>query len=185
MNNQKTKNINYLPLNIQSRIELYLTLNGLKPASVITIRDNKEKNLRRVRNFLRGNHLYFSVDKKDSLQYFASLDRLTTKTICSIWNKDSEKSEIKKGNLLGYPTKAVILFVKYSRSVDRPKFLTGIYDKDFPRSTLDYWPYIGYIVRKGYEAEDSVIAKKWSDFIKQNNPVLARWYEKRIKNAIK
>lgn len=105
--------------------------------------------------------------------------------LISIWNQNNQEADERKGTLLGYPKAPTQAFAKFSIHQDRSKYLTSITDEDFPRGIIPHWPYIGYIVRKGFEVQDSEISKKWSDFIRENNPVLAKWYEKIMMAASK
>lgn len=173
-----SKAINYLPLNLQSRVDLFLTQNGLKSNSAIILR--KPSCHFKLESYLIKNNLSYSIDSRDSQLYFVSKNQADVNLLKSIWHQKDIESEVQKGLLLGYPNKAVSAFAKYKDHPERGKYLSGTLSSDFPKSQLNYWPYIGYVLRKGHEIEDSLIAQKWAQFIRQNNPTLAIWYEKEM-----
>ena len=168
-----------MPLNVQERIQLWLTHRGLKKATLITLEKNKQN--QRIFKWLHDTSLEW-VQKRERI--FVSKNKLIANQLSNIWNKNNQESEYQKGILLGYPTKPSQAFAKYADNKYRGKYLVNIIDPNFPKSVIPYYPYIFFIVRKGKEKVDSVIAKRWAKVIRADIPKLAKWYEKEIKSAI-
>lgn len=173
----------YLPLNIQSRVELWLTYKNLKTASLIILRDHKTKT-KTIFNWLKDANLNFIVNPKNLNQIFVSKNQETCQSLQKIWGINTPKTEYQKGILLGYPEKTVKAFSLYSQHPNRKDYLTNIKDPSFPKNHIYYYPYITYTLRKNHEIEDSRIAKIWSDCIRKDLPKLASWYESVITNSI-
>lgn len=171
----------YLPLNIQSRVELWLTYSGIKQCSLILARKSKGT---KIFSWLKEAKLSFSINPKDKNQIFISTDQNVVKKLAVIWQENSQTAEYKKGLLLGYPINAVKAFSTYSSHPKRQKYLTSIAEATFPKTQINYYPYISYTVRRGKEIEDSQVAQKWSECIRKEVPKLAYWYEKAIIDSL-
>lgn len=176
-----SSSISYLPLNIQSRVELWLTYRKLKPCSLLLTRKPKD---RKVINWLNEAGLSFYKDRKDTSQIFVSTNKNLAKKLADIWQDESSEAEYQKGILLGYPTQAVKAFSVYARDPNRKKYLTSILETDFPKAQINYFPYLSYIVRRDKISEDSKKAQQWSECIRKEIPKLACWYEKAIINSL-
>jgi len=176
--------IHYLPLNIQSRVELWLTYKNLKPTSLLIIRENKTKTTPII-NWLKHANLTFIINPKDNNQIFISKKTKTCQTLFNIWETTTPKNEYQKGILLGYPEKAAKTFSLYSKHPNRKNYLTNINDPDFPKKEIIFYPYISYTLRKNHEIEDSQTAKIWADCIRKDLPKLAKWYESAITKSLK
>lgn len=171
------KSLPYLPLNIQSRVELWLTFRKLKPSSIIVLRNSKLSSIKRVTGWLKRTNLIYKLLDEDKI--IVSYEKTSVDKLKKIWHKNTPKSDYEKGILLGYPIETVKAFEKNRSS------LTCITAKDFPRNSLDYYQYITFLVRKGHEESDSKISKFWSECIRTDQPLLAKWYEEIISKLSK
>lgn len=158
----------YLPLNIQSRVELWLTFKSLKPVSAISFR-NPSKTARVFSWLDRANIKYTLDTKRPEIAYVSKDISLAREAMRIMWSKKLV-DEIKKGELFGYPKKAT----KAYASREPMSTIT-------PQSFPNYWfAYMRYSVRESYETEDSQVAKKWADCIRKDIPTLAAWFENAI-----
>jgi hypothetical protein len=119
---------------------------------------------------LTKNNLFFTVDVEDKNLYFVSKSKGFADKLGRIWNNEDGESTKIKGELLGYPAEAVEDFVKYAHNPERGKWLALCDD-----------PYGGYILRRDHKDEDSEVSRKWRKFVEENNPVLVKWLDKKIK----
>lgn len=84
------------------------------------------------------------------------------------------------GILYGFPKEAVEEYVK-AGSDPQIKVLPDSLESpnEFHKRNKDeYWePYVSYVIRKGYDEEDTRVAKIWADNIRKEFPELACRYE--------
>ncbi len=170
----KKQPINYLPLNILSRYELFLVLSDKKPSCSVEIKDDKKSYHFKIQQFLKNHKAYFAVDTENPALYFVSKIKENAFGLQKIWNLEGEEIEIKKGLLLGYPKEAAKAYAKYSKSPDRSKYLSLCID-----------PYGGYMIRAGYKVEDTKISQSWRQFIEKENPKLVEWLDNKINPLLK
>lgn len=166
--------VNYLPINILNRYELFLVLFDKKPSATITLDKDIDKHRGRLEAFLTKNNIYYTIDSENKNLYFVSKNKDNAFALKRLWNKDTEETEVEKGLLLGYPKQAVITFAKYSKSGDRSKYLS-----------LCTNPYGGYMIRVGFEAEDTKVSAQWRNFVEKENPKLLLWLDNKIKPLLK
>ena len=164
------RGVNYLPVNILNRYELFLVQNDKKPSCVVSLGADKPNYHKKLVRFTENNGLFIEVDENDKTLYFVSKNWEHVKELKEIWNDNGDKEKlIRKGELLGYPMKAVEAFAKYANNKERAKYLA-----------LCDSPYGGYILRVNHRTEDSRISKKWREFVKKTNPRLLQWVDKKI-----
>ena len=167
----------YLPVSILSRVELWLTYRGLKNASSIQLRQKFSKNssaTKRVMKWITEAGLFFEIDAKNKeLLHVAKSQELVQKMKVLHWS-ENKKDIVFRGIQYGFPKEAVHSFSKDHTTVNT--FTCQDVTK-FP-----WKPYVRYMVRIGHEREDSLVAKKWAEVIRYDVPVLADWFEQKLKN---
>jgi len=173
---QLSKRLLYLPVSILGRVEFWITYRDVKQASSATLRapfDTSKRNTTRIVNWLTDAEMYFSIDQKNAdLIHISKSENLANKMATIQWS-ELKKNITFRGYSYGYPTKAVDFFAK-----DPHKLVQIRNDEKLKKY---YWkPYVRYIVRPGYEYEDSLVAKEWGDLIRKDVPLLAKWFEKRM-----
>lgn len=159
-----------MPVNILNRYELFLVQNDKKPSCVVSLGADKPNYHKKLVRFTENNGLFAEGDENDKTLYFVSKNKEHVKELKEIWNDNGDKEKlIRKGELLGYPMKAVEAFAKYANNKERAKYLA-----------LCDSPYGGYILRVNHRTEDSMISKEWREFVKNTNPQLLQWVDKKI-----
>jgi len=102
-------------------------------------------------------------------------------------DRESESAHYQLGTLFGFPEKAVKEYAFWMRWYTTDKYFPKTLSRsiDTHKMLQDcYWePYVQYIVRKGHEKEDSLVAKHWADRIRKDLPELAKKFEKEVGRA--
>ena len=157
----------------QSKIELWLCAKDLKPVSAFPAEDND--------NFLQWLDkigLFFEKAKETNL-YIASKNKLWIQELLPILFSNTKEDIEKKCELYGYP-KETALAVYRNFAKDKDGLPVGVGVRKGNSLGITWWPYVRYVVRQGYEYEDSLIAKKWSMVIKRDLPEIGKRFENQL-----
>jgi len=161
-----------LPLELESKIHLWLAYRGLKPVSTIHLEKNS-KMTPKLEVWLREAKLHHAPDQTSPRLFFVSQDKAKAQRAAAIMWSETPADLKEKGILFGYPKAAVAAFAK-----GQP--LKGL----LPRNWDKYWAaYVRYAVRPGHELEDSRVAKTWADTIRADLPAIAKKYEHTLSQA--
>ncbi len=95
-------------------------------------------------------------------------------------------THIERGKLYGFPRKTI---ENYANAVSNDENLFPNEKVVFAAMSDEvrghYWyPYTEYLLRKGHEYEDSLIAKKWADLARKEIPEVAKEFEERTTKAM-
>lgn len=214
--NLKKRLLNF-PINLQDKVEIWLILRDLKPATDIFLKKtliNKidrstkvtQRNLKIVENFLKDNNLFYkTIDQYNHGQlkikvghkyyyvnftffdkiFFVSKKEDFVESLYKAWTdlrgvfEPSVNRQL--GILYGFPKEAVEEYVK-AWSDPKVKSLPDNLEKAIEfhkRHKGEYWEsYVSYIIRKGHDEEDTQVAKRWADCVRNEFPELALKFEK-------
>lgn len=173
--------LNTLPVEI-GKINLWLVYKELKPmASIVLTFDwdtDKSKQVSLINWFDKAN-IYFKISQKFSNTIHISKEEKLLEINSEYELSDSSKAHLERGLLYGFPKEAV---KEYSKEI--------VKEKPFPNTVLvfpsmvdelrnKYWyPYTEYVLRRGFEIEDSLVAKRWADVAREEIPGVASEFEK-------
>lgn len=190
------KELKKLNLNIQSKIELWLTYKGLKPASFVSIKLGKRNNyndiskdVQALKHWLTGAQLFTIQDPTQKESFWISPDQDKVKKLSKIMWKEDRESVYEKGILFGYPRKAVKLYSDHIESIDqgRKTFeqvgLGLIAGGDSGLLTHSLEPYIRYVIRRNYVNEDTQVALEWAKLCRKEIPSIAQQFEKELNSS--
>ncbi len=178
----------YLPLGILSRVEFWLVYKEVKSAASSSLRfvskgSKKIKGLRSVKRWLRDAGIEFVRTKgRPDIIHVSKNKKLADELSRKIFLKTAE-SDLEVGKLLGYPLEAVKAFSRLGFDRSDYSSLIDSLDKESPIRGKYWAAYARYLLRKGYEIEDSKIARLWADTIRRDIPKLAQWFEKSVRHA--
>lgn len=192
----------YLPLDIHEKVLLWLAYRGLKPVSEITVerRGNimsllrrgirrvstysyNSQKTKRIRKWIRDAGLFRCAEQSNNSSWHVGKNRNNVVESAKILHKFDYENEVKSGELLGYPEESVRAYAR-SRDMSEKeikKVMLGTGDLIYKNPYLKdkyYAPYIFYNMPKKRVELDSQTAKRWADTIREEVPVLAKWFEK-------
>lgn len=193
------KRLLYLPIDVGEKVLMWLTYKGLKPVSEITV---IRRNLSQLKKGIRNNNYDFNSSSSIKIRKWledANLYLLSEPEYPGSWHIGKNLEDVKlsskvirifdyeneliSGKLFGFPPKSVIAYAA-NRSLEAPDPNQPILwpgDK-FQNSYLKdkyFTPYLIFALDANRIEEDSKVAKTWADTIRNDNPLLAKWYEKR------
>jgi hypothetical protein len=91
-----------------------------------------------------------------------------------------------RGRLYGFPSQAAKVYAQEIvnfKPFPNPHLIHPPMVKSLRKK---YWyPYIEYLLRRGHEYEDSLVAKSWADIARREIPTLASEYEKDVHQGLK
>jgi hypothetical protein len=174
-----------LPINTTSKIHLWLVYNVLKPSVSFV---EPEENTKLLIKFLDKANLPYKIVNEDTYKIFCvAKDKSVALSLYTILNTSPLPfdAHTKLGRLYGFPKKAVYAYSANLKEIETQQFKKMVGVAEFHNSFGHwYWePYVRYIVRRGYEKEDSLIAKSWADEIRLELPSLAKQCEDDMKSA--
>ena len=164
------------------KVNLWLVYRGVKPmASIVLTFDWKTDQNRQVdlSEWLENANIKYIVSQKFPNTLHISKDIKILETNKKLELFDDFESHLQRGLFYGFPKQAVEAYAKEI-----------IKDKPFPSEIIvfpslvdeirsQYWyPYTEYLVRRGFELEDSLVAKGWADLAREEIPLIAKEFEK-------
>lgn len=191
----------YLPLDIHEKVLLWLAYKGFKPVSEITVErrgnvfalakkgirrestyDYNSPKIKRIRKWLHDAGMYKAIESKFNTSWHVGLNKDDVILSAKILRRLDYDNEYKSGVLLGYPKESAKGYaqnrIAKSEGDKIPMVWPGDKFNDPYLKDKYYTPYVFYAIRKDSVVEDSKIAQKWADIIRQDVPVLAKWFEK-------
>ncbi len=191
------KELEKLNLDLQSKVELWLTYRKAKPASLISIRLEGEdenikiysKDIKSLKKWLNKANLNFLQDTKSPELFYVSRDPKKVEKLSKIMWKDDEQNTYQKGIFFGYPKEAVKVYAaNIEACIKREKTfkevgLSSWQDKEIKKFDK-YWKwYMRYTPRRDYLLQDSMVAKKWADICRSEIPNMAKKFESELEKA--
>lgn len=192
-----SKRLLYLPVDLHEKVLLWLTYRGLKPVSVISINrrnlnllrrgiktpnnDDGQK-IKRIKKWIYNAGLFFEIEDGRSGSWFIGKDK--DKVVFSAKNirKFDFESEIKLGLLFGYPRESVETYAKNRtlRLGENPIAMVWPGHQSFHPELKEkyYLPYLTYALKADRVEKDSQTARVWADTMRKEVPILAKWFEK-------
>lgn len=179
-------------LNLQSKIELWLTYKEVKPASFISIHLENGGNsditndVANLKAWTDKAGLFCIQDEEQKESFYVSKDVDKARELSKImWNED-EDSVYRKGILFGYPQNAVKHFSENIEQIDNGSKIfmqVGLIPGDSFGTflTYDWYPYIRYIVRERNIDEDVQVAMEWARICRKDIPVIAKEFEEEMR----
>ncbi len=192
----------YLPLDIQEKVLLWLAYRGLKPVSEITVerRGNimsllrrgvkivstynyNSPKIKRVRKWVRDAGLFRYAEHGHHTSWHVGKDKNNVVESTKILHKFDYENEVKSGLLLGYPEESAKAYArnrgKSENEAMKEMVGTGslVYKDPYLKDKY-YTPYLFYNMPKNRVVEDSKVAQKWADAIREEVPTLAKWFER-------
>lgn len=183
----------YLPLDLHEKVLLWLAYKGLKPVSEITVKrrhkDNKHSSAERINKWIKDANLYKTPETPGSISWHVGKNKDKVRQSAKIIRKFDIKNEYQSGLLFGYPKHSAKAY-----AINRNLKLGQNHIKVIlPGSTFViaeirnkfYAPYIFYGISEEYAKKDILVAKRWAECIKNDVPVLAKWFENNAQKQIK
>lgn len=192
-----SKRLLYLPIDLHEKVLLWLTYRGLKPVSVISINrrnlkllhrgiktlynENDPKTIR-IKKWIYNAGLFLEIEDGRPGSWFIGKDK--NKVVFSAKNirKFDFESETKLGLLFGYPKESIETYAK-NRTLRLgenpiPMVWPGHQSLHPELKEKYYLPYLTYALKADRVEEDSQTARIWADTIRKEIPILAKWFEK-------
>lgn len=193
----------YLPLDTTEKVFLWLTYKNLKPVSEVTaVKRNKallhrlmcdkefrksyknpynfnSRNSKRIRKWIRDAGM---VVLTKGIEWHVGREKEKVIESLKTIRKFDYQNEIKSGSLFGFPEASVKAYA-HNRIAKKEDQISMImigkerFSNDFLKDKY-YAPYVLYGIPENLVAKESQIAKKWADTIRQDVPLLAKWFEK-------
>ena len=164
-------------LSNQSKVELWLTYKNIKPASAFPIKNGDKKTYKEeelLLGWIQKIGLFVKKDLASGLYLVSRKQELIAELLPIIFSNIKEDIE-KKCTLYGYPKEtALAAFRNFTQNKDGLPVGVGL-KKDNPFN-ITWWPYVRYVVREGFEYEDSLAAKAWQEEIIKELPELDRLF---------
>ncbi len=172
-------------LSVQSKIELWLCYRDLKPVSAFPImldfKDSTEEQ-KKLLNWIDEAGLFCKKDVESRL-YIVSKDVEQINSLLPIVFGNKKEDIIAKCRLYGYPEETALATYR-NFSTEKDGLPKGVGIKKDNSFGISWWPYVRYIVREGFEYEDSLVAKKWAETIKRDLPELDKEFEALLAKVI-
>lgn len=186
-----SKRLLNLPIDLQEKVLLWLTYKGLKPVSEINaikreladgdlnaIKDCKNE----VRKWIEDAGLEYSFDSKYPDSWHVGRDKSEIDLSLSTLRIFDFENQYKTGILLGYPESSAKAYAKNRvlKLTDRPVPIIWPGNFLYHQETKNkyFTPYIFYALSIENLENDLNVAKKWADVIRSDIPELANIYEK-------
>lgn len=123
--------------------------------------------------------IFYSLSKRFANTIHVSKDKKILAENEKMELLDTQDAHFKRGVFYGFGEE---LSSVYASEVIKPGEMFPndklIHATMVPELVDQYWyPYIEYLVRRGHEMEDSMIAKRWAEIIRKELPQLAKEYE--------
>lgn len=161
-------------LSNQSKVELWLTYKSIKPTSAFPLKDESEVNRKKLFAWFKNGDLFVNKDKDSDLYIVSKSLELIDELLPIVFSNSKEDIQ-KKCTLYGYPKEtALAAFRNFTQNKDGLPVGVGL-KKDNPFN-ITWWPYVRYVVREGFEYEDSLAAKAWQEEIIKEFPGLDRLF---------
>lgn len=196
------KRLLYLPIDIHEKVLLWLAYRGLKPVSEITVerRGNimsllrrgirrvstysyNSPKIKRIRKWIRDAGLFRATQPKYETSWHVGKDKDKVIESAKILRMFDYENEVKSGLLLGYPEESAKAYArnrgKSEEEVMKEMIGTGslVYEDSYLKDKY-FTPYIFYNMPRNRVVEDSKVAQKWADTIREEVPILAKWFER-------
>lgn len=190
MNEQDlAKKLNSIPLEIGKEL-LWLTYKDLKPMATISddfdwsnnpLSDQSKLNLEKENQILQWLNSA-GLSYKGSVKFPHALHISKDKNLLEKNSKyeldESIEAHTFRGTAYGFGNDCA---KAYAQAVQKePMFPNDlvIHAAMVPElSKVDWYPYIGFLVRRGHEIEDAMIAKKWAEVCRKDIPEIAKEFE--------
>lgn len=186
-------------MDVGEKVLMWLTYKGLKPVSEITvirrnlsqlkkgIRNNdydfNSSTSKKIRKWLEDANLYFLSESEYPGSWHIGKNLEDVKLSSKVIRIFDYENELVSGKLFGFPPKSVIAYaVNRSLEVPDPNHPILWPGDKFQNSYLKdkyFTPYLIFALDANRIEEDSKVAKTWADTIRDDIPLLAKWYEKK------
>jgi len=195
-------------IDLDDELNLYLVMNGLKPASIITLNPTysgesiklrkedinsfketlgnlvlyKPGKKKKIRNFYNDKGKRFYIQKMD---FYIGKDELCLERLLKA------KNEKEEGLALGFPEEAVKVFGQFIDGEKRDGMYNQICLAKAEKEGIkipSWMAYIGFvpeqldIVNNNISASTQALGIKYQEFVRKNNPELAERIEKEFDN---
>ncbi|MFZ2202208.1 MAG: hypothetical protein WAV56_02315 [Microgenomates group bacterium] len=197
------KRLLYLSLDLHEKVLLWLAYRGLKPVSEITVErrnlpqlrrlvrqgkkivSNYDKNslkIKRIRKWIHDAGLFYATEPRYPSCWHIGRDKDKVKLSAKILRRFDYESEYQSGILFGFPKKSAEAYaynrISKLKNDPVPMVRPGGQSLHSYLRNKYYLPYIFFAIRADRIKEDSQVAKVWADTIRQEVPILAKWFEK-------
>ncbi|EKD57690.1 MAG: hypothetical protein ACD_57C00185G0002 [uncultured bacterium] len=161
------ENMNFLDPN--PKIDLWLAYKEVKPVSSVYEMSNSEEFKKALIDWCEEAKMY--IEKHPgSPNFLVGKEEKNVKELSSILFSEKEEDIIRKCELYGYPPETALATVRnfHPEKINYPEGFS--IKSDIFEGKMPWWEYVRYVVRKGHELEDSLVAKKWYETIKTDLP---------------
>lgn len=172
-------------LSAQSKIELWLCYRDLKPVSAFPMLTEYESSIvdqEKLYQWIKEAGLQGKKDT-DSRLYIVSKEEKMLDELLPIVFSNTKEDIVTKCELYGYP-KETALAIYRNFSTEKSFLPKGVGVKKDNNFGIYWWPYVRYVVREGHEYEDSLVAKRWSEVIKEDFPEVDKEFELQLAKII-
>lgn len=177
-----------LPIEV-GKVSFWLVYRNLKPLASIVLdfdwgSDAKKQAL--LEKWFRQAKIFFTVSQKFPNTLHISKDKKNLDLYQTFELRDSFEAHVVRGRLYGFPEKAIQAYAEEiikAEPLESQKLAFA--PKNDELSKVYWWPYIEYFLRKGFELEDSLVAKKWADLARAEIPEIANQFEKETSEAMR
>lgn len=203
----------YLPIDLNEKVLLWLTYKGLKPVSEITALKRNRAHLRRmmrdplykksykspydfdsrsskrIRKWINDAGLYLAIEPEYETAWHVGSNPEQVKTSTKLLHKFDIENEIKTGLMFGFPEVSVRAYAENRNKSDEEieNVMVGTGDllyKDPYLKDKYFTPYVFYNIPKSKVVEQSQVAKKWADTIREDVSQLATWFENAVRDDL-
>lgn len=175
------KRLNGLPIEV-GKVQLWLVYRRLKPmASVVLDFDweSDDEEREKLEDWFKDAGVVFKKSQRNENTLHVSLDENVLEKHALSELDESAEAHLLRGKLYGFPEGAALA---YSEVIEREDLFPNekvIHAPKVLELRDKYWyQYIEYLVRRGHEFEDSMVAKTWADVVRKEIPEVAQEYEK-------
>jgi len=161
------ENIDFLDPN--PKIDLWLAFKGIKPVSSVYEMSNSEEFKKKLSDWCGEAGLYIEKHP-NSPNFLVGKEEKNVKELSRILFSEKEEDIVRKCELYGYPVETALATVR-NFNPEKTTYPEGasIRSDNF-EGKMPWWEYVRYVVRKGHEFDDSLVAKKWYETIKVDLP---------------
>lgn len=176
-----------LPLEV-GKVNLWLVFRNAKPMASVVLNFNwgeDEHKQRLILSWFEKAEILFCVSQKFSTTLHISKKQKALDLNKKYETRDDFKGHYVRGLLYGFPKKAVEVYsgeilINVPIKSDKLTFVPS-----YSKLYKSYWfPYVEFFLRKNFEFNDSLIAKKWADLARKEISSVAKIFEEETRKSM-